>query len=275
VRALVSAGHEVVVIAPDAFSEAGFEVLSLKGGGAFGWPGALPRLRQNPLRSFGAARWIHDVRHALHEGGFDRIVAHWALPCAFPAAIDAPGELEIVSHGSDVALLERMPAPLRIRIVRSLAERASVWRFVSGALLSRLERVLPPNMLDRIAEVRPCAIDVPDVRELAEAKRRTMREPFVSTIGRLVSSKRMDLVVEAAGRERMPLVVVGDGPERRRLERTALRCRTDAHFVGRVPREDALAWMRASSALWFAGLFEGLPTVLREAEALGVPVRML
>jgi glycosyltransferase involved in cell wall biosynthesis len=207
------------------------------------------------------------------------VVAHWAIPCAFPIAFDSvlvagtgelKAELEVVSHGSDVGLLERLPAPIRRKIVTALSERASEWRFVSAELLARLARTVPERLL-RNATVRPCAIEIPNVDALAEAKRRTMPGPFVSTIGRLVASKRVDRIVEVAAAERVPLVVVGDGPERSRLERAAKGTR----FVGHVPREEALAWMRASSALWYAARDEGLPTVLREAEALGVPVRML
>lgn len=274
-RALAAAGNQVIVVAPDARPEAGLDVIPLRGWGAFGWPGALPRLKQNPLLSFGAARWIQSARHVIAATGpFHHVVAHWALPCAFPIAVDAHGELEIVSHGSDIALLESMPLALRVRIVRTLVARAAVWRFVSVQLLERLSRSLAPGMLAN-AIVRPCAIEIPDVRARAEDKRREMGGPFVSTVGRLVASKRTERVVEIAAKERMPLVIVGDGPERRRLERTALKSHADARFVGRIPREEALAWMRASNSLWFASEAEGLPTVIREAEALGVPVRML
>lgn len=250
-RALEAEGHDVVVVAAE--------------GDAFGWPGALPRLRQNPLRLFGAARWIRSARHTVQVGEFDRVIAHWAVPCAFPIAFDAPGELEIVSHGSDVGLLERMPR----RVVEMLAERATEWRFVSAGLLERFARLVPSRLLSK-ATVRPCAIEIPDVADLALRKQREIGRPFVSAIGRLVSSKRVDRIISVARAERVPLVVVGDGPERRRLERLG-----DARFVGTVPRHEGLAWMKASSALWFASRQEGFPTVLREAEALGVPVRML
>lgn len=263
----------MVVVAPDAPSENGLDVIPIRGHGVFGWPGALPRLRQNPLLSFGAARWIREARHVLAAAGpFDRIVAHWAIPCAFPIAMGAHGALEIVSHGSDVSLLEQLPAAIRVRIVSAVFDRATEWRFVSQPLLERLARVVPERLLQN-ATVRPCAIDIPDVGVRAAEKRREMARPFVSAIGRLVASKRIDRIVEVAAAECVPLVVVGDGPERRRLENAARGA--DARFVGSVPRHEALAWMRASNELWYAARNEGLPTVLREAEALGVPVRML
>jgi glycosyltransferase involved in cell wall biosynthesis len=46
-------------------------------------------------------------------------------------------------------------------------------------------------------------------------------------------------------------------------------------FVGAVPREEALAWIGAADALLFASRAEGLSTVVREAEALGIRVERL
>jgi teichuronic acid biosynthesis glycosyltransferase TuaC len=68
------------------------------------------------------------------------------------------------------------------------------------------------------------------------------------------------------------LVVVGDGPERSRLEALARARGVDARFVGRVPRDEALAWIGAADVLIHASEAEGLSTVVREAEALGTPV---
>ena len=96
---------------------------------------------------------------------------------------------------------------------------------------------------------------------------------MVTSIGRLIPQKRTERVIEVAASERIPLVVVGDGPERTRLERLARN--TQTRFVGQVPRDEALAWLAASRSLFFASTDEGLPTVIREAEALGVPVRLL
>ncbi len=70
------------------------------------------------------------------------------------------------------------------------------------------------------------------------------------------------------------LVVVGDGPERARLEELAEAAKgeLEVRFVGTVDRETALAWMLATGTLLFASRHEGLSTVLREAALLGVAV---
>ena len=45
--------------------------------------------------------------------------------------------------------------------------------------------------------------------------------------------------------------------------------------MGLVPREEALAWIGAARIVLHGSEHEGLSTVLREAEHLGVPVREL
>jgi glycosyltransferase involved in cell wall biosynthesis len=94
------------------------------------------------------------------------------------------------------------------------------------------------------------------------------------SVGRLVDSKRVDRIIEhvAQARGLDALVVVGDGPQRNRLERLACDRGVRARFLGTVPREEALAWIGAAAALLHASESEGLSTVVREAEALGTPV---
>ena len=94
------------------------------------------------------------------------------------------------------------------------------------------------------------------------------REAFYLCLGRLVAYKRVDLVVEAFNRCRLPLLVVGDGPEQKRLRRQAgptvqLLGWQSAHQV-----EDLLARCRA---LVHAGVEDfGISPV--EAMAAGAPV---
>jgi glycosyltransferase involved in cell wall biosynthesis len=71
------------------------------------------------------------------------------------------------------------------------------------------------------------------------------------------------------------LVVVGDGPERSRLERLARSRHVDAQFLGVVDRSEALAWIGAAHALLHASDTEGASSVVREARALGTPVVVL
>jgi glycosyltransferase involved in cell wall biosynthesis len=271
VEELEAAGHEVVVIAP-------------KPGGAFGWPGAAARLRARPWRAFDAAAWAARAAIEIRRARADRIVSHWCVPSAWPITAAAPREceLEIVSHGGDVRMLAQLPVRVRNALVSRLARRASSWRFVSQQLRDDLMRVLPAHLVslvDAVAVVGASPLGMPDVRDASRARRASLegRRLYVCA-GRLVASKRVDKVIDyvAARRHDLPvLVVLGDGPERPSLEKQAQRWHLDARFLGVTPRREALTWIGAADELVHASRAEGLSTVVREAEELGVPVTLL
>jgi glycosyltransferase involved in cell wall biosynthesis len=260
VDALTREGHDVEVFAAR--------------GEAFGWPGALGRLRDKPWRALAGARELLRLRRALACAHAERIVAHWALPSGLVAR--GLGPIELVSHGADVRLLVRLPRRARAAMVRALCNDAVAWRFVSDTLLSELLAALPraeATTLERIAFVRASPIELPPRASLPAVERRRPESPLVVTVGRLIRLKRIDRVIDHVAKSPgTELVIVGDGPERRRLERHALTRGVDARFVGLVPRLEALAWISAADTLVHASEGEGFSTVLREAEAFGTPV---
>jgi teichuronic acid biosynthesis glycosyltransferase TuaC len=260
-------------------SEAGTrpEVVVIRAAGdAFGWPGIAARVKESPLRIAGAVAWVVRARAEVAGGEFDEVVAHWAVPCAWPISMTEGPRLTVISHGGDVRLLARLPGPLRAQIVTRIADRASVWRFVSTHLLTSLVSVLSREAgrrVERVARIAPCMIEVPTPGEEALAEKRAeMGTPFAVCVARLVASKRVEAAIAWAEAEGRALVIVGDGPERARLERMARANRQKVHFAGRTTRPDALAWIASSSELVQASREEGLSTVVREAEQLGVRV---
>jgi glycosyltransferase involved in cell wall biosynthesis len=85
---------------------------------------------------------------------------------------------------------------------------------------------------------------------------------------RLVPYKRVDVVVEAFNRLRLPLQVVGDGPERHRLERLA---GPTVQILGRQSQAQVEVLMAHCRAFVYAGLEDfGIAPV--EAMASGAPV---
>ncbi|MEO8801322.1 MAG: glycosyltransferase, partial [Polyangiaceae bacterium] len=68
------------------------------------------------------------------------------------------------------------------------------------------------------------------------------------------------------------LLVIGDGPERARLERQTREGRAAAHFLGKLTRPEALAHIAVADALVHTSEAEGLSSVIREADALGTRV---
>jgi glycosyltransferase involved in cell wall biosynthesis len=93
-------------------------------------------------------------------------------------------------------------------------------------------------------------------------------EDFYLVVSRLVPYKRVDLAVAAANQLRRRLVVVGDGPERRRLETMA---GPTVEFLGRRDDEEIAELYARCRAFLFPGLEDfGIAPV--EAQAAGRPV---
>lgn len=280
--ALAAAGADVHVIVPAArdgvIASDPVRLWPIEHGGVFGWPGAAARLAREPWRAPGAAAFAWRAADRLVALRPARIVAHWIVPSAFPIALGArtPAEVECVAHGGDIRLLCRLPAPARDLVVRRLVARPCCIRFVASALLDQLCASISPRLqtrLRKIAVVQPCAFDLPDVAaRTVDLRNRFPDAKLLTAVGRLVPSKRVELAIAAAnliGRD-VRLCVVGDGPERARLQR--LDRVGNVAFVGALDRPDALAWIAASRVMIHASAQEAAPTTVREARMLGVPV---
>ena len=91
---------------------------------------------------------------------------------------------------------------------------------------------------------------------------------YYLVVSELMFHKRIEVAVEAFNRLRRPLVVVGDGPELRRLRRIA---GPTVRFEGRVPDQRVAELMQGARALVVTATEEfGIAAV--EAQAAGRPV---
>ena len=93
-------------------------------------------------------------------------------------------------------------------------------------------------------------------------------EGFALIVSALVPYKRIDLAMQACQRARVPLVVVGDGPEREALERMAT---ANTRFLGRQPDEEVRQLYRRCALAILPGE-EDFGIVPLEAQACGRPV---
>ena len=102
------------------------------------------------------------------------------------------------------------------------------------------------------------------------------QEPGTLTfVGRLTRQKDLGVAIEAIGRvPAARLLVIGDGPDRDRLEELART--TEAadriDFRGALPRAEALAIVAGSEAALLTSAWENFPHSVVEALAVGVPV---
>ena len=108
--------------------------------------------------------------------------------------------------------------------------------------------------------------------------------PTFVFMGRLVGWKAVDLLLQAFqranGRHPMRLLIVGDGTERKRLERLAgtlgvLAATQDAagvRFTGWLPQQDCAEVLRNADGLVLPSLYECGGAVVLEAMSMGKPV---
>jgi glycosyltransferase involved in cell wall biosynthesis len=103
-------------------------------------------------------------------------------------------------------------------------------------------------------------------------------EKVLATVGKLIHYKRQADLLDAlarleAGGNRCHLFVLGDGPDRERLERHASRLRRcRVHFTGFVPPEELPAYYAASDALVHPSAIDAHPLAVSEAIYMGCPV---
>lgn len=100
---------------------------------------------------------------------------------------------------------------------------------------------------------------------------------LIGCVGRLARQKRIDDLLWAAqvlrqADERAYLLIIGDGPERARLEQHArnVECAAHVRFLGH--RSDVAQLLRLLDIYWLGSDFEGMSNSLMEAMAAGIPV---
>jgi glycogen(starch) synthase len=155
----------------------------------------------------------------------------------------------------------------------SLAD-ADVIVAVSGHVAISLRERAPELARARI-EVVPNGVDVPGVRAEADATARPIPERYAVFVGKLAKNKGAHMLADAAERARldMPLVVIGDGPERASVERSGKAAGRDVRILGWRDRRDVFRWLRHAELMMFPSVWpEPLSRVLIEASALSVPI---
>ena len=110
----------------------------------------------------------------------------------------------------------------------------------------------------------------------------TPPEPsLILHVGRLVEKKGTKVLIEALRMNALAgarLVIIGDGPLRGALERQARELGDRVRFLGALSSDEVANWMRRASVLAAPsvtaadGDSEGLPNVIVEAAASGLPV---
>ena len=102
------------------------------------------------------------------------------------------------------------------------------------------------------------------------------QEKTILSVGRLVPWKGFERLLELMTEmpEGITLKIAGDGPEEKRLKDLAekLKLGEKAEFLGKLPHNELLGVMRKSDVFVLNTKYEGLPHIVLEAMAEGLPV---
>jgi sugar transferase (PEP-CTERM/EpsH1 system associated) len=96
---------------------------------------------------------------------------------------------------------------------------------------------------------------------------------LIGTVARLDPVKRLDILLQAVkSLGDVYVVVVGDGPERVRLETISKLAGLESrvHFVGQ--QDDVRTWLATMDVFVLSSDWEGMPNAVLEAMAVGLPV---
>ncbi len=278
---------EVVVVAPDRPGareidrKLGFEVVRL------------PARRGTLLPSPGTASRVAD---ALRKRRVDLVGLSSAMPLGplgarVSSLLDVP--LCVWHHGAELAIPARLPLvrSLLVTLGHRIAIHFVVSRWTESIARSVFGESAPITLMRfgiDVQRFRAPQSGPPQKTALRSALGVGVEEGgiMVLSVGRLVKRKGNDALVAAVASlqdrvPRMRLVIVGSGPDRRRLERIAARFGLGAHviFFGEADTDVLPELYRAADIFAapirsrFFGLEgEGLGITLVEAAATGVPV---
>lgn len=225
----------------------------------YGLPAMLANLLlRKPLvmKIVGDFAWEYSVRHGL-----------------VPA--DEPFErFQQTRYGPRVEGLRLMQATYARRATRVIVPSSFVQWYVEGwGVPAERIRVVQNAVADPTARLGEYRAAVRSAFGIGSGDR------VILAVARLTPWKGIDTVIGALaqlrqeGLESARLVIVGDGPDRLRLEALARDLPPEAvRFAGQQEHHEVGRWMLASDVLALCSGYEGLSHVLLEAMAAGLPV---
>lgn len=258
------------------------------------YPGAiLPRLKDHPtywllvpllLRGLYAA-----TRSLLNAEEFACVHCHWLLPQGIIHSLFFSGRAYppyiVTSHGGDVYSLNN---GIFQRIYNRVIGNAGAVTVVSCAVMEYIEDNLSLPSSDKELRVISMGVDLnrfhPRYRVDDWPETHGLTRPIMLFVGRLAEKKGLIYLLQAMAMEPLratsaSLAIIGEGPLREELESGARRLGISekVKFFGSMNHEQ-LGTVHASCDFFCApsivakgGDAEGLPTVLCEAAASGLP----
>lgn len=245
------------------------------------------------------AAWLRGLRFALGLGGWDLRRKAYGL-FYFTEALMLARWMEgrglrhlhvhFASAAANVALLLKQIAPIGLSLTvhgpdefydapgQWLPEKIAAADFIVciGAYArSQLMHLSPASQWHKF-EICPLGVD-PE-RYLPVRRPHTARPFTILCVGRLTPAKGQRILIDAcrclhqSGRQ-LHLVLIGSGPDQQQLKAAvaAHGLESVVRFTGALNQAEVRAWYSRADAFALASFAEGIPVVLMEAMASGIP----
>jgi glycosyltransferase involved in cell wall biosynthesis len=217
------------------------------------------------LRAFFTIKWAIKLRRELNSLRPKVIISF--LPITNIMVLVARVGKEwplIISERNDPAL---QPLPFPFNVIRRLMYKHA--NYVTANTMGAIE-----HMRDYVPHTKLKYVPNP-LENLPDAYSGS-REKVVLFVGRLVQQKCVDVLISAFASSRLAmdgwrLDILGDGPERLKLEGLVQKLGIQDHAVFYGHRGDADVFFKRSSLLVLPSLYEGMPNVLLEAMMFSMP----
>ncbi len=265
---LKAEGHEAIVIAPTTTGKYfnGFRTYKVPSLPLFQFQLGIP----NPIVTMILEDFEPDVVHAASPVLLGAQAVAWAERNNVPS---------VAIFQTDIAAYAQRYG---FKVLRPLVDRAMA-TFHAGATINLAPTTEVAEYLDRIglSDVavwgRGVALDLyhPSRKQSpAVAKIREEVAPsgqrIVGFVGRLAAEKQVDRFSELLGIPNTTFLLVGDGPERPKLEQKFKGA--DVHFVGKQTGEDLANYYASMDVFVHFGAEETFGQTIQEAQAAGIPV---
>jgi glycosyltransferase involved in cell wall biosynthesis len=279
-RSLESEGHQVFVLAPNNRKKIKDEANVIR------YPSLEnPVSDDYPIPLFPGVKAIYKlietkgfdlvhVHHPFHVGYFARLIARkYKIPLVFTYHTNYDEYSE--------KYLEFLPKKLKRQFIENtvykFCEKSDLVISPSEHITKKLSGEMPYLRMVTI----PSSISAIERLNISKLKLRInlglpKNKKILLSVNRLSPEKDTDLMIHSLKHlsERYVLVLVGDGPERKRLEKLTekLNLVERVLFVGRIPHQKVGEYYHCADAFYFASKTETQGLIFLEAISMGLPI---
>lgn len=170
---------------------------------------------------------------------------------------------------SDIGIIQ-FNKSLNLSLSIKLQRKFLVWS------LNRFDIVICPSrelcQLVRLWGVRTQTIYIPNGIEIEQFPNQNQKDYDITVVGRLVKWKNVDLILKSCKNLNLRVVIVGDGPEREKLEQIAEETGCTVTFKGQVDADKVGQILNKSKVYVSLSSYEGMSFSLLQAMSLGMLV---